>query len=131
MSDVTDTIVPFAPAQRRSSGNSDALDQAGQTVVGMLHQAAAVASENCQYALGVAHKLSLELRAAEDRIKTLEAKVRHYQDRAGRAEQWLIRISREIECKFLESGAGHPQQMLDQNAHHGRMHHGRMQRAAE
>ena len=88
MSDVSEAIVPFAPAQKRASGNSDAVDQAGQTVMGMVQQAAAVASENCQHALGVAHKLSLQLLAAEDQIKRLEAEVRHYQDRAGRAEQW-------------------------------------------
>jgi hypothetical protein len=123
MSDVSDATVPFTPTQRRSSGNGDTLDQAGQTVMGMLRQAAAVANENCQYAVGVAHKLSLELRAAEDRIETLEAEVRHYQDRAGRAEQWIVRISREIESKFLETEVNRPQQMPD--------HHNRMQQAAE
>src|SRR5215831_14241905 len=101
----TDTAIPFAPTQKgRSSGNGDPLDEAGQTVMGMLQQAAAVANENCQHALGVAHKLSLQLRTAEDRIKTLEAEVRHYQDRAGRAEEWLVRISIEIEQKFLDRG---------------------------
>jgi hypothetical protein len=123
MSDMSDATVPFTPMQRRSSGNGDALDQAGQTVMGMLQQAAAVANENCQYAVGVAHKLSLGLRAAEDRIKTLEAEISHYQDRAGRAEQWLLRISREIESKFLETGEGRPQQIPG--------HHRRMQQAAE
>ena len=79
--------------------------------MGMLQQAAAVATDNCQQALDVAHKLSLQLLAAEDQIKRLEAEVRHYQDRAGRAEQWLLRISREIESKFLETGVGRPQQI--------------------
>ena len=106
MREVPDTIIPFAPAPKRAASDDDPLDQAGHTVMGMLQQAAAVATENCQQALDVAHKLSLQLLAAEDRIKTLEAEVRHYQDRAGRAEQWILRISREIESKFLETGVG-------------------------
>jgi hypothetical protein len=115
----TDTAIPFAPTQKgRSSGSGDPLDEAGQTVMGMLQQAAAVANENCQHALGVAHKLSLQLRTAEDRIKTLEAEVRRYQDRAGRAEEWLLRISREIEQKFLERG--HAEKApARQNGHYG------------
>jgi hypothetical protein len=106
---VSDAIVRFAPAQKRASGNGDTLDQAGQTVMGMLQQAAAAANENCQHALGVAQKLSLQLRAAEERVEALEAEVRHYHDRASRAEQWLVRISREIEQKFLERPQQSPQ----------------------
>jgi hypothetical protein len=104
-------VIPFAPAPKGKAlekplDNGDPLDQTGQTVMGMLQQAAVVANENCQHALGVAHKLSLQLREAEDLIKELEAMVRHYQDRAGRAEQWLMRISREIEHRFFETEAG-------------------------
>ena len=36
--------------------------------------------------------LSAKLRAAEQRIKELEAKVRHYEDRADRAERWVYKI---------------------------------------
>jgi hypothetical protein len=78
--------------------------------MGMLQRAALTASENCQHAMDLAHKLSLQLRAAEDRIKALEADVSYYQDRAGRAEQWLLRISREIEQRFLAPDAGRPRQ---------------------
>jgi hypothetical protein len=34
-------------------------------------------------------------------MRELEAKVRHHQDRADRAEKWLYQISVEIEQKFL------------------------------
>jgi hypothetical protein len=60
-----------------------------------------MAEENSQHALGVAHKLSLQLRSAEDRIKDLEADVRHYRDRADRAEKWLHQIAVEIEQRFF------------------------------
>ena len=71
----------------------------------MLEQAAAVAAQNCQHAVDVAQKISLKLRAAEDRIKDLEAEIGHYQERAARAEQWLQRISQEIEQRFLDEKA--------------------------
>jgi hypothetical protein len=45
------------------------------------------------------------LRAAEDRAKQLEAEVRHYQDRAFRAEKWLLRVYKEIEDKFFSQNA--------------------------
>jgi hypothetical protein len=102
--EISETVVPFAlPARERFSNDGDPLDKAGQTIMGLLQQAATTAKENCGHALRVAHGLSLQLRAAEDQIKALEAGVRHFQDRALRAENWLQRISREIETRFLES----------------------------
>ena len=44
---------------------------------------------------------SAQLRAAEDRIRELEAHARHHQERAERAERWLYQISVEIEQKFF------------------------------
>jgi hypothetical protein len=101
--EMSETIIPFAPSsQREKVHDDDPLDQTGQNVLGMLQQAAVAAKQNCQHAVDVAHKLSLQLRTAEDRIKNLEAEVSHYQERAARAEQWLLRISRDIEQRFLE-----------------------------
>jgi hypothetical protein len=109
--EMPETVIPFAPSQKETvSNDGDPLDQAGQTVMSMLQRAAVAASENCQHALDVAHKLSLELRAAESRIKALEVDVSYYQDRAGRAEQWLLRISREIQQRLLAPDAGRPRQ---------------------
>ena len=95
-------LLPPAPKEAPSSSR-DTLDNAGQTIIGLLQQAAQVAKENCQHAVGIAQKLALQLRAAEDRIKRLEADVKHHQERADRAERWLQRISQEIEQKLLES----------------------------
>jgi hypothetical protein len=44
---------------------------------------------------------SAQLRAAEDRIRELEAHARQHQERAERAERWLYQISVEIEQKFF------------------------------
>jgi hypothetical protein len=107
VSEMSETIVPFAPPARHAVPEAgDPLDSAGQTILGLLHRAAGMAEENSQHALGVAHKLSLQLRAAEDRIKDLEADVRHYQDRADRAEKWLHQISVEIEQSFFGPADG-------------------------
>jgi uncharacterized protein (DUF3084 family) len=42
-----------------------------------------------------------QLRAAEERIKELETKVRYLEDRADRAERWVFQIWVEIEKKFF------------------------------
>ena len=47
----------------------------------------------------VAHRLSLELRTAEDRIRELEGEVEP--SRATRAEQWLGTIKKEIEDTLI------------------------------
>ena len=100
---LSETIVPFAPAGRSPVPNGDdPLDSAGHSILGLLQRAAGMAEENSQHALGIAHKLSLQLRAAEDRIKDLEADVQHYRDRADRAEKWLHHISAEIEQQFFK-----------------------------
>jgi hypothetical protein len=54
-------------------------------------------NENVDRAMALAHKLSMELRAAEDRTNQLQAEVELWRDRAARAEQWLRIIQKEIE----------------------------------
>src|SRR5262249_23522083 len=50
--------------------------------------------ENCDRAMKLAHKLSMQLRAAEERISQLEAEVELFRDRAARAEGWLQTIQK-------------------------------------
>jgi hypothetical protein len=96
-------IIPFAPTPREQRGNEDdPIDRSGQTIVTMLQQAVDVAQQNCERAMDIAHKLSLKLREAEDRIAQLEGEIRHYQDRAARAEKWMNRIQSEIEGRFFK-----------------------------
>jgi hypothetical protein len=103
------TVVPLAPSNVRSEAG-DPLDAAGKAILGLLHRAASAAEANYQQALETIDKLSAELRAAEGRIRELEAKVRHHQDRADRAERWLYQISVEIEQKFFGREDGRPSQ---------------------
>jgi hypothetical protein len=101
---VADAVVPFAPKLNRRSETGDTLDRAGQAILGLLNKAASAAEANCQQAVEMANKLSGQVRAAEGRIRELEAQVRHHQDRADRAEKWLYQISVEVEQNFFGKG---------------------------
>jgi len=103
----SESVIPFAPAAKNVAPDSaDQLDQAGQTILGLLHKAVGVAEANSHHALEMAQKLSHQLRAAEDRIAALEAEVENYREKADRAEQWLHKIYTQIEERFLRQDNG-------------------------
>jgi hypothetical protein len=89
-------------ADSRRSGDGDQLDNAGQSILRLLHKAAGVAEENSRHAVDAAQKLSHQLRAAEDRIAELEAEIEACRDRAERADQWLHKVYTEIEDRLLQ-----------------------------
>jgi hypothetical protein len=80
-----------------------AVDQAGHRIVALLREAADAFAENAERAMTMAHKASMELRAAEERVTLLEAEVEHLQERASRAKGWLEAIKQEIENKLIAS----------------------------
>ena len=92
----------------------DELDKAGQAACDLVHQAASTAEQKTQHVLAVAHKISLQLRAAEDRVASLEAEVKHYRVRADRAEKWLHRIALEIQNTFLSTSKNGDSQTPDE-----------------
>lgn len=98
-------VIPFSAGEKEWPRNDDQIDRSGQAIVGLLDQAARSAKEDCDRAFDLAHKLSLQLREAEDRAAQLQAQVEHFQDRALRAESWLVRIYKEIEDKLLNQRA--------------------------
>ena len=53
-------------------------------------------------------ELTTQLRAAEERIKELEAKVRYHEERADRAERWVYKVWVEVEQKFFGGDAIRP-----------------------
>ena len=111
-----EAVVPLAPKLNVRSEAGDRLDAAGKAILGLLHRAASAAEANYQQTLEMTHKLSAELRAAEDRIRELERSVSRHQDRADRAERWLYQISVEIEQRFFgrddSRGSPSPQAVL-------------------
>ena len=96
-SEITEHVVKFPPKQQ--AGNP--ADEAGQAVIAQIRKAAAVTNENCDRAMALAHKLAMQLRAAEDRISQLESEVALFRDRASQAEGWLQTIHSEIEQKLI------------------------------
>jgi hypothetical protein len=82
----------------------------------MLQKAADLAKLDCDRAMALAHRLSFEMRAAEERARELETETKaaqdrahafeadanHFRDRAARAEEWLIRIHCEVEQTFFQ-----------------------------
>ncbi len=113
-SEVTEQVVKFPPKQQ--SGNP--ADEAGQAVITQIRKAAELANENCDRAMALAHKLAMQLRAAEDRITQLEAEVAVFRDRATRAEGWLQTIHSEIEQKLIapRSAFGTEQTLVSSNS---------------
>src|SRR5215472_6501621 len=93
-------VVRFAPQQKRRA-EFEPIDRAGHAVIALLQKAADIAEENTERAMTVAHRLGLELRTAEDRIRELEGEVERRESRATRAEQWLGTIKKEIEDTFI------------------------------
>jgi hypothetical protein len=52
--------------------------------------------------MDLAHKLSFQLRAAEERARDADAEAAHFRERAERAEAWLVRIHGEVEQAFFQ-----------------------------
>ena len=90
-------------ADRDSAGSNDSsqLDSAGQAILTLLYKAAGVAEANSRHGLERAQKLSRQLREAENRIAELQADVHLYREKAERAEEWLRKISTEIEDRLI------------------------------
>jgi hypothetical protein len=107
--DGPEQIVQLPPKERSPRGDGDALDQSGEAIVALLQQAANLSNESCDRAMSLAHRLSIQLRAAEDRIKHLQAELQQFQDRSARAEKWLSRIYQEIEQKLISPRANSQQ----------------------
>ena len=95
-------VLTFVPKEK-AQNKVPQVDEAGQAIVAQIRTAADLAKEDCDRAMTLAHRLSMELRAAEDRTHEMEAEVEQWRERAARAEQWLQTIHKEIEEKLLLS----------------------------
>src|SRR5437763_6896456 len=104
------TIVPFAPASRGQPEATIVADDSGRSIIALLQKAADMAKEDCARAMDLAHKLSFQLRAAEERMREAEAEAAHFRDRAQRAEAWLLRIHTEVEQTFFQKKEREPRQ---------------------
>jgi len=98
--DTPEQVLKFLPKEWPNSYGAQ-VEEIGQAIVTKIQSAADLSNENCDRALALAHKLSMQLRTAEDRISQLEAEVELFRDRAVRAERWLQTIQNEIEEKLI------------------------------
>ena len=64
--DASEQVLKFAPKEKAPNRVAQ-LDDAGQAIVAQIRTAADLAKEDCDRAMSLAHKLSMELRAAENR----------------------------------------------------------------
>ena len=94
-----------------ASNDAGQLDSAGQAILKLLHKAAGTAEANSRKALETAQKLSSQLHAAQDRIAELEAQLQLYREKAERAEEWLSKISAEIEDRLINQPEEKPRQV--------------------
>ena len=96
------SVIAFGPKK----GPPDVImvaDDAGRGIVALVQKAADLAKADCNRAMDLAHRLSSELRAAEERAREFEAQANYFRDRAAHAEEWLVRIRREVQETFFET----------------------------
>jgi hypothetical protein len=108
--DKPNTIIPFAPTPKGQPEAHVVADDSGRSILALLQKAADMSKEDCARAMDLAHKLSFQLRAAEERVRELEAETAHYRDRTARAEAWLLRIHNEVEQTFFQRKEREPRQ---------------------
>ena len=90
------------PLSSTDKGNTDQLDAAGHSILRLIGKAVGITEEYTQDVVKAAEKVAHELHAARDRIAELEEELLAHRDRADRAEQWLDKIYKEIDEKFVQ-----------------------------
>ena len=73
--DTPEQVLKFLPKEWPNSYGAQ-VEEVGQAIVTKIQRAADLSNENCDRALALAHKLSMQLRTAEDRISQLESEGR-------------------------------------------------------
>ena len=105
--DLEPKSLPFGLTSKGKSSQEE-LERSAQVIVTLIKQAAQAAKSRSDHARDVAQKLSAALGLAEKRVSELEAEISQYRDRAIRAEDWLLRVSKEIEEQFFSDGGAQP-----------------------
>jgi hypothetical protein len=108
-SETAATVVPFVP-NKRNPDPTTVVDESGRSIVALLERASEMAKHDCARAMDLAHKLTFQLRAAEERVQELEVEAAHFRERATRAEDWLQHIHREVEQTFFQKKESGPRQ---------------------
>ena len=97
------SVVEFAP-KGRTHDQAVAANDLGNGILALLEKAAETAKADCARAMDLAHKLSVQLRSAEERVHELEAEASHFRERAATAENWLTVIHNGVQHTFFQNG---------------------------
>jgi hypothetical protein len=81
-------------------------DDVANGILALLHKAAETAKEDCARAMDIAHKLSTQLRSAEQRAREFEEQANHFRERAATAEKWLVVIHNGVQQTFFQTQNG-------------------------
>ena len=65
--DTPEQVLKFLPKERPRS-YAPLVEEAGEAIIAKIQKAADLSNENCDRAMALPHRLSMQLRAAEDRI---------------------------------------------------------------
>ena len=74
----SESVIPFAPAPKAGPEGNFVAEDSGRAIVALLQKAADMAKEDCARAMDVAHKLSFEIRAVEERAREAEVEAAHF-----------------------------------------------------
>jgi ABC-type transporter Mla subunit MlaD len=80
------------------------VDEAGQSILDLLHKAADTVDQETRQTVESAQRLAQQLQAARARIAQLDSELANYRDHAERSESWLDKVRTEIEQQFPTSG---------------------------
>jgi hypothetical protein len=94
------SVVEFTPKAAQST--SVEADDVGDGIMALLQEAAERSRQDCARAMDLAHKLTMQLRDAEERAGELEGEVNYFREKAAKAEKWLTIIHTGVEKMFFE-----------------------------
>ena len=90
-------VVEFAPKNTNMSA-----DDVGNGIMARMQEASESARQDCERAMDLAHKLTMQLRAVEERAAEFEGEANYFRDRAANAEKWLAIIHKGVEQTFFQ-----------------------------
>ena len=77
-------------------------DDVGNGIMALMQEAAESAKRDCERAMDLAHKLTMQLRAVEERAAEFEGEANYFRERAANAEKWLAIIHKGVEQTFFQ-----------------------------
>src|SRR3979490_1821754 len=84
-------------ASSKPQNEGTAADKIGGGIMTMLKHTAQAARETADRAVRASQKATEQLEQSQERVRRLEIDLKHFQERAQCAENWLVRIRNEVD----------------------------------